>query len=356
MLLNGLRVLDLSQFLPGPLATRTLSDLGADVIKIEPPRGDPMRKLLCDDDNQVSDVYRIVNYGKRVVRLDLKQDAAKQELSDLIEKTDVLLESFRPGVLERLGFGYETCTSLNPKLVYCSLSGYGQNGPYKYQAGHDINYCAAAGFVNQDSCDAGKQFAFPPLADHTGAMLAAHSILAALYSTQTTGRGHYLDVSIYESMLAFQYINVIDAEKSGVLYSDFLGGGAACYNLYKTKDQKYITLGAVEEHFWTNFCNAMERPDWIERQFEPFPQKDLIQEVGVLFLKRDLKDWNEKLLEVDCCYEPVMDFGRHPQHHQSQSRKLISGKQPGYPAWIDQQCVPQQKPIEYLDNLKAANW
>ena len=341
-LLTGLRVLDLSQFIPGPYATRTLADLGASVIKIEPPIGDPLRHLH-EPDGGICPVYDLVNRGKQICALDLKTEPGKATLKNWLQNADVLLESFRPGVMQRLGFDWQACQQQKPELIYCSLSGYGQTGPYRARPGHDINYCAAAGLLarppqwkNKPTPQSGNppEFAFPPLADHTSAMLAAHAILAALYARQRSGRGRQIDVSIYESMLAFQYMNAPIAQRADFPLNQFLGGAAACYNLYRTQDEQFLSLGAVEPKFWANFCQTIGRPEWVARQFDPMPQCNLIREVQALLATRPLAEWHALLNPGDCCYEPLPEAGACWQHPQTRSRALADGSNTAYPAWI----------------------
>ncbi|MEM7194021.1 MAG: CoA transferase [Pseudomonadota bacterium] len=335
-LLTGLRVLDISQFVPGPFATRTLSDLGADVIKVEPPGGEPFRFLVPGSkEKRLNPLYKTLNRGKRIVEWDLKRSVDKDKLFELVASADAVLESYRPGVVDRLGIDFGACQSINPKLVYCSLSGYGQTGPHRNRAGHDINYCAVSGQLHTDMLDRGQSFGFPPLADHTGAMLAANSLLAGLYSARSKNQGHYLDVSIYESMLSFQYMALEDEHDGQSVYAEFIGGGAACYNIYGTSDSEYVSLGAVEPHFWTRFCDVVGRPDWVSRQFEDFPQNALICEVQSEIQKCSLAFWIERFADVDCCFEPVQCLSETLNHDQTISRQLVNNQDISFPLWID---------------------
>ncbi len=208
-MLDDVRVIDLSQYIPGPFATRQLADLGADVIKIEPPGGDPMRRFMHRECTAPSPVYQHLNRGKRVCELDLKSSAGRAALARLIEDADVLLESFRPGALERLGFAREQLEQLNPRLIHCALSGYGQTGPYAQRAGHDINYCALSSQSIVSGIADKPVIAYPPIADHASALQAAVSMLAALHARQKQETGFYLDVSISESILAWQYLPML---------------------------------------------------------------------------------------------------------------------------------------------------
>ena len=354
-LLTGLKVLDLSQFIPGPYATRLLSDQGAEVIKVEPPRGDPMRSLLYAGKNALSPVYQALNRGKRIVCLDLKSDGDKRKFTDLAQSADVVLESFRPGVMTRLGLDWPALMIDNPALIYCSLSGYGQRGCYREKVGHDINYCAAAGLYSPDQWQGKPAFAFPPSADHAGAMLAANTILSALYARTRDGRGRYLDVSIYESVLAFRYLSNISAADMDIGHVDFLGGNAACYNIYTTADHRFITLGAVESKFWQAFCDAMDERNWHDRQHDSFPQRALIAEVQRRFGEQPLMHWDALLGGVECCYEPVPKDHRVLQHPQTVDRQLTVENDIRYPAWIDGHPAAAPKPLELIDSI-APGW
>ncbi|MGI9310606.1 MAG: CaiB/BaiF CoA transferase family protein [bacterium] len=352
-LLRGLRVLDLSQFIPGPYATRILADQGAEVIKVEPPRGDPMRTLLHRGDAALSPVYRAINRGKRICALDLKSDDGQRALIELARGADVLLESFRPGVMTRLNLGWPTLREINPAMIYCSLSGYGQRGRYRARAGHDINYCAAAGLLSAPTAGepARPAFAFPPIADHAAAMLAANAILAALYARahHRDARGRHLDVSIYESVLAFNYLSNLRAAGCDIGHIDFLSGNAACYNLYQTADRRFVSLGAVETKFWCAFCDAMDQPEWIARQHEAFPQRALIAEVQARFAAQPLAHWNALLLDVECCYEPVPRSHQVLRHPQTRDRELATEHDIRYPAWIDDAPANAPKSMEMID-------
>ncbi len=357
-LLDGLKVLDLSQFIPGPYATRLLSDQGAEVIKVEPPRGDPMRSLLYAGKDALSPVYRTLNRGKRILCLDLKSTDDKQKFIALAQSADVLLESFRPGVMARLELDWPALGAVNPALIYCSLSGYGQNGRYREKPGHDINYCAAAGLYSPAQLPGKPAFAFPPIADHAGALLAANTILSALYARARArdgnGAGRYLDVSIYESVLAFRYLSNLSAAGAEVGHVDFLGGNAACYNLYATADHRFVTLGAVEPKFWRAFCDAMGESGWRDRQHETFPQRALIAEVQARFGERSLAHWDALLDEVECCYQAVPEDHRVLRHPQTVDRQLAAGDDIRYPAWINGRPADTPNALEQLDSSNPA--
>ena len=351
-LLNGYRVLDLSQYIPGPFAARSLADLGAEVIKIEPPAGDPMRGFMYKASaGEISPLYRHLNRGKTVAFLNLKETQDKQHLARLLRGADVLLESYRPGVMARLGFDPDRLQALNPTLVHCALSGFGQTGPFRDRAGHDLTYCAVAGALSASGTEQRPVMTYPPVADHAGAMQAVNAVLAALLGRERSGKGAFLDISLTDSILSWQYIGLYESEQDiGQLRERLLlNGGAACYNIYATSDGRFVVLAALESKFWKAFCCQADRPDWIARHQEALPQKGLIAELQALFSSRTLAEWQCTLAETDCCFEPIGEIAESAEHPQFEARSAISGRQPGYPAWIN------GKPVEVrLDYTELA--
>lgn len=352
--LSQYRVLDLSQYIPGPFATRQMADLGADVLKIEPPQGDPMRQFLKEKKSELSPLYTHLNRGKRILRLDLKSEEGKQTLARLIEGADVLLESFRPEVLNRLGFDRETLNRLNPRLIHCALSGFGQNGPYKERAGHDLTYCAASGALSITGTAARPVMSYPPLADHAGAMQAVNAILAALLKRECDCKGAFLDISLFESAMSWQYLGLHETDPRR--QSLMLNGGAAFYNIYETEDGRFLALAALEPKFWRAFCRAVNRDEWVSRQDEALPQRSLINELRLLFLQQPLHHWNEVLRGVDCCYEPIPVMNELPEHPQIRSRQLLHGREPSYPAWIEGKPVPLNEIANEIENGQVVDW
>ncbi len=350
--LSAYRVLDLSQYIPGPFATRQLSDLGADVIKVEPPRGDPMRNFMLSDNATPSALYRHLNRGKRIIRLDLKSDQGKAELTRLLKQADVLLESFRPGVMDRLGFDRNRLELINPRLVHCALSGFGQNGPYRDHAGHDLTYCAASGALSATGSLERPMMTFPPLADHAGAMQAVCAIQSALLGRERSGKGAFLDISLFDTAMSWQYLGLSEAEDSDPLQREqlLLNGGAACYNIYQTADGAFLALAPLEEKFWRAFCEAVNRSAWIPRQLENMPQTALIEEVRELFLSQPLTHWEQVLGEVDCCFEVIPSLNGIKEHPQVEARGLLNGWEPAYPAWVNgAPCKSSKAPQEVAD-------
>jgi len=357
--LSGYRVLDLSQYIPGPYATRQLADLGADVLKIEPPHGDPMRFFMMPDTTEQSPLYTHLNRGKRIVRLNLKSESGQAKLRELLVKADVLMESFRPGVMAKLGFDRDTLKSLNPGLVHCALSGFGQTGPYRDQAGHDLTYCAAAGGLTLTGTQERPVMPFPPVADHAGAMQAVNAIQAALLGRVKSGIGAFLDISLYESALSWQYLTLNPAQPPESLSREtaMLNGGLACYNIYQTRDDRFVALAPLEEKFWISFCQTVGEEHWIERQYEtPHPQQNLISELRSLFRTKSAQEWQSKLAEADCCFELIPTLEEIKTHPQTQARALLHDWEPSYPAVVNE--APSKlgiDPIDLAENDRV-NW
>jgi len=324
-LLAGIRVLDVSQYFPGPLAAQILSDLGASVIKVEPPAGDPMRRFGPPDADGWAADYKLINAGKRVVRLDLKGEAGQEQVGRLLARADVLIESFRPGTLERLGLGHERLARLNPGLVHVALSGWGQGGPYRLRAGHDLTYVAVGGGLAGSGTADEPVMTCPPMGDHAGAQQTALAALAGLFGRSRSGRGVYLDVSLMETVLAWQSVPLTLAARGTLPArgSSLLTGGAACYHLYRTADGRFVALAALEPKFWEAFCQAADRSPWIGRQDEPMPQQALIGELAAMFATRPAAHWSALLDPVDCCFEVVVPFEDLPDHPQVAARGQI---------------------------------
>ncbi len=317
-LFKGVRVLDLSQYIPGPYASLQMAQMGAEVIKIEAPGGDPMRSFGWCEPN-ASPVYLHLNQGKKIVELDLKSVAGKHKLWQLIESANVLLEGFRPGRLDRLGFTYAKLRKLNPQLIVCRITGFGQAGKHAQRAGHDLGYGAHAGLYAHVSSEQPPQIVFPPAVDHAGALNALAMISAALYQQVKTNKGCELDVSLCQSIADWQYF-----PQAGSIHQ-LVNGDAAYYNFYRSKDHRYLSLAALEPKFWQAFCEAVGRVDWVPRHKERLPQTSLIAELEALFISRTLAEWQTLLDGIDCCFEPVVGFDEiHQQRMRSQPQQNTS--------------------------------
>ena len=321
--LTGIRVLDLSRLLPGPYCTSLLADLGAEVIKIETPgAGDYSRMIPTDLGGDGT--FQAVNRNKKSVALNYRNARGLQVLLRLASAVDVVVEGFRPGAAARWGLGYEAIRQVSPSVVYCSLSGYGQNGPYAERAGHDLNYQALGGLLALNGAAGG-----PPLptgvqiADLAGGMLAAIAILGALFGRQQTGQGAYLDVSMLDAVVSWL------APVAGALFLQSgqnparggtpLTGSLPSYSVYATADGKYLAMSALEPHFWTAFCNALGREDLFRRQFDA----SLIHELAALFAQRTRAEWLALLGPADVCLEPVYGVDEVLQDPQARERGLV---------------------------------
>jgi crotonobetainyl-CoA:carnitine CoA-transferase CaiB-like acyl-CoA transferase len=327
--LTGMKILDLSRLLPGPYCSLIMGDLGADVLKIEDPkRGDYMRWWEPRVHKQ-SAFFLMINRNKRSMKLNLKTDWGKEIFLRLVRQHDVVLEGFRPGVMERLGLGYGTLKKENPGLIYCALTGYGYTGPYRDRAGHDLNYLSLSGVLGTTGTKGG-----PPVIPGVqiadiggGAMLATLGILAAYIARQETGRGQFIDVSMLDGSFAWLPVPVgktlCDGEdpKPG---DSFLTGRYACYRIYETKDGRFMGLGALEPQFWEAFCKLVNRKDLVRHQFaEGEKQEHLISEVSKIFKEKTRQEWIEFLWNADCCCEPVNSISEALVDPQLVARDMI---------------------------------
>ena len=353
-LLDGLRVIDFTQYIPGPFAAQILSDLGANVVKVERVGGEPMRTAFGPlDTDGISPFYKTLNAGKTVVELDLKIDANHATFRDLISVADVLIESFRPGALKRLGFDPVALRQTYPKLIVCSISGYGQNGPYRLKAGHDLNYLAYTGVLHSTGTIDEPIAPLPQISDYAGALQAATTILAALLRARSSNIGAYLDISLADTVLSWQSHALTSMTRSGYSFSRGNGnesGGCADYHIYQTADAKFVSLAAQESMFWENFCSAVGHQEWISRQRESVPQVALINEVKRLFESQPLNHWCNLLDSIDCCFEPVLETADIISHPQVIARHLLSENdwpdpliQVLRPTWIDD-SAPKPRP------------
>jgi len=331
--LEGVRVLDLTRLLPGPLATRRLAEWGAEVTKIEGPeqdgQDDGARHMGRTPDDvaagRPSVVFRLLNEGKTLQRLDLRTPAGRAALLEMARTADVLMEGFRPGVMARLGVGWAELHAANPRLVVAGISGYGQQGPWSQRAGHDINYIAMAGVLDQIATPGGA-VAVPnfQIADLLGGAQAALSgVLAALVAAQRTGRGRFVDVSMTHEVLRHHVIAAATLAATGRVAPpgrDLLSGGAPCYGVYGTADGRHVAVGALELKFWQRLCGALDRPHWARRHWSlgEAPGSDaamaLREEVAEVFASATLAQWIGRLDAVDCCVTPVLRLDETQAH------------------------------------------
>ena len=336
--LEDIRVLDLSRLLPGGFCSLLLADFGAEVLKVEDTgMGDYIRwsPPYHDgaDDSAKSALFLALNRGKRSIRLDLKSDGGREVLLRLAREYDVLLESFRPGVMERLGVGYERLRQENPGLVYCAITGYGQDGPYTGRSGHDMNYLGLNGLLGLTGpADGPPVQSAGQIADIGGGSLtAAFGILAALRERERSGEGQLVDVSMFDGSLAWLAMVAAKYLCDGVVpgRGDLeLAGRLICYRPYACRDG-WVTLGALEPKFWQAWCRGVGREDLIERQFDP-PGSESHAEVERIFLERTRDEWQAFAGEVDCCLEPVLDLDEALDSDLVRAREMVTElDQPG---------------------------
>jgi len=334
--LDGVRVLDLSRLLPGPVCTLHLADLGADVVKVEDTgAGDYARSLgLAPTDGRAasdapSAFFRMVNRNKRSLALDLKAPAGREAFLRLAQRADVIVESFRPGVVDKLGVGYAAVAARNPRIVYCSITGYGQTGPYRDRAGHDINYLGYAGVLDQTGTSGG-----PPALSNLqvadllgGSMNASTAILAALFGASRTGQGSHVDVAMTEGSLAHNIFALHAIESLGRVQArgaDLLTGGVPCYGVYATQDGRYLAVGALEGKFWRVLCEALDRPDLIAGQLSTGHAGALVrQQLAAVFAQQTQAQWIERLADIECCVSPVLSLDESLADAQVRARDMI---------------------------------
>ncbi|HYG65999.1 MAG TPA: CaiB/BaiF CoA-transferase family protein [Anaeromyxobacteraceae bacterium] len=308
--LHGVRVLDLSRLLPGPFATMVLADLGADVVKIEDPQGGDFLRWMPPLAGEESGLFHAINRNKRSAALDLRRPEGAAAFLRLARGADVVLESFRPGVLDRLGLGWEALRAANPRLVLCSISGYGQTGPYRERAGHDLDYAAIAGVLALNGPPERPLPLGVQVADLAGGSWpAVTGILAALVRRGTTGEGAHVDVSMTEGALAMLAMHLGAAAARGAPLArggELLNGGAACYDVYRTKDGRFVALAALEPKFFETFCAAVGRPELAERHLDDGGRGPRA-ELEAIFAARTRDEWAAFAAEHDACVAPVLE-------------------------------------------------
>ena len=336
-LLAGVRVLDLTRLYPGPFCTMMMADLGAEVIKVEGPgEGDYMRQM-GPMDGEDSLYFKMLNRNKKSIVLNLKASAGKDVFLRLAQKADVVVEGFRPGVVDSLGIGFDAVKQVNPDIIYCSITGYGQDGPYRDRAGHDLNYIALAGILGITGSAGG-----PPVIPGVqvgdvggGSQMAISAILAALFARERGQGGRYLDVAMLDGLVSWLPLSMAEifAGNNVSRESAALNGGLACYAVYETADGQYMALGALEKKFWLEFCKAVGRSDLAARQNQ-VDQDALKKELKTIFVTKTRKQWEETFTQFDACCEPVLSLTEMSVHPQVVARGLITSGQLQYPVKI----------------------
>ncbi|WP_017475843.1 CaiB/BaiF CoA-transferase family protein [Pseudomonas sp. PAMC 26793] len=328
--LASLKVLDFSTLLPGPFASLLLADMGAEVLRIESPTRMDLLRVLPPHDQGVSASHAYLNRNKRSLALDLKQAEAVEIVRQLVADHDIVLEQFRPGVMERLGLGYEALKAINPKLIYVSITGYGQTGPYKDRAGHDINYLALAGVASYT----GRQDSGPlPLgvqvADVGGGSLhAVIGLLAAVIARQQSGVGQYLDVSMTDCAFSLNAMAGAGYLACGVEpgWENQVLNGGSFYDYYRSREGRWLSVGSLEPAFMQQLCKALGRPELAAQGLSPKPeqQKALKLALQVEFEKRSFDELCELFAGIDACVEPVLNLSEAVEHPQLKARELVS--------------------------------
>jgi crotonobetainyl-CoA:carnitine CoA-transferase CaiB-like acyl-CoA transferase len=319
----------LTRLLPGAVATMMLGDFGADVIKIEEPGvGDPARQSRAGI-KQPGAYFLATNRNKRSITINLKFERGRWIFLKLIEKADVVVEGFRPGVMDRLGIGYETLKEVNPRLIYCAITGYGQDGPYRLKAGHDANYLSVAGLLSVNGPKGG-----PPvlsgvqLADLAGgSMHAVIGVLLALQARARTGEGQFVDVSMMDGSLALMYVPFASYLANGAppkCGDEGLSGKYACYQIYETKDGRYLSLGALEPKFWESACRVLGREDFSGKCYSAAAQDEMIAAFREIFRSRTAAEWLAAFEDVDTCVALVNDIAEMIDDPQVRHRGLIA--------------------------------
>lgn len=350
--LKGLRVLDLSQYIPGPMATLFLADMGAEVLKIEPPQGDEMRNLGPRDGQGRPTYYRVLNAGKTVCQMNLKDRDDHAAFLEMVRTADIVVEGFRPGVMARLGIDWPVLHQINPRLILCSISGYGAGSSQARRAGHDANYLAEMGVAHRNG-DAAPAFYDPPLADSAGSLFAAMLLLGALHGRNRTGRGCMIDLALADTIMPLQMMQIADYGTTGSVQQRagyYLNGGAAFYQVYAIAEGRHVVLGAVEPKFWANFCAEAGRPDLIARHGDPMPQTDLRAEVAALLAPMTAEEVERRFGSLDCCLSVVNDLGQALASPQVSERQLVRTGGDGelqslLPVWIDGLPPPVRAPL-----------
>ncbi|MBD9499636.1 CoA transferase [Pseudomonas sp. PDM23] len=328
--LASLKILDFSTLLPGPFASLLLADMGAQVLRVESPSRMDLVRVLPPHVDGTSASHAYLNRNKRCIALDLKQAEAVEVVKQLVQEYDIVLEQFRPGVMDKLGVGYEALKAINPKLIYVSITGYGQTGPLRDRAGHDINYLALAGVASYT----GRRESGPlplgvQLADIGGGSLhGVMGLLAAVIQRQQTGEGQQVDVSMTDcafslhGMAGAGYLAAgVEPEMEGLALN-----GGSFYDYYRTRDGRWFSVGSLEPQFMQQFCAAIGRPELAARGLSPRPeeQQALKREIAIEFEKHDFAQWQERFAALDACVEPMLSLAEAVEHPQLIERGVVT--------------------------------
>jgi alpha-methylacyl-CoA racemase len=367
-LLQGARVLDLTRLLPGGYATMLLADLGAEVIKIEAPGAGDWLREPSPVFGGTNALFAQINRNKKSLVLDLKSGEGREVLLRLAERSAALVEGFRPGVAARLGIDYGAVRKRCPRIVYCSLSGYGQTGPYRDRPGHDLNYVGEAGLLGVAD---GQDPRVPPLpfSDLAGAIFTALTMAAGMKGASETGTGAYIDLGMSDtivSLLTLHFAQMFQAGKPPSLADAYLLGGHPCYTVYRAADGKHLTIGALEPKFWESLCKALGRPEYMARQHEPEMREKILADFRAVFATRTRDEWLSALDAADVPVGTVRTLDEVHRSEQAEARGLFHQrgadmKEVAFPAEIHgaQECEDRPAPRlgEHTDEvLKLAGY
>ncbi len=327
--LSSLKILDFTTLLPGPFGSMMLADLGADIIRIESITRPDLIRILPEYVDGESITHAFVNRSKRSLAIDLKKQEGKEVIKRLVREYDIIMEQFRPGVMDRLGLGYDDLCRINPRVIYCSISGYGQTGPYRDRGGHDINYLSIAGITSYN----GRKSSGPApinlqIADIAGGSYhAVMGILAAEIHRRNTGEGQHIDISLTDTAFSMQVTTAPNQLMAGIEpgLEEMVFNGGTFYDCYETADGRYLSVAGIEPHFFSAFCEVIERPDLKEYALsqDPGVQSMLKKEISEVIKNKSFKEWQTIFSRVDACVEPVLKFSEACEHPQVKSRKLV---------------------------------
>ena len=346
--LKGLKILDFTTLLPGPYATMMLADMGADVLRVlsgsYPDMASFLPPFLPGSDLSCNIAY--LGRGKRCLNLNLKMTSAVEIVHRLIKKYDIVIEQFRPGVMAKLGLGYEDLKTVNPSLIYCSLTGYGQTGPLKNRAGHDINYLARSGLMNYSGTkDKGPSLTGMQIADvASGSNNSVIGILAAVIHRKDTGEGQYIDISMTDGVMAFNAMmatTYLAGAAEPQREQELLNGGSL-YDFYETKDGRYISFGGLEPQFFAAFCRIIGREDLIPHGIIPPNLEKVKKEIREIFLQKTRDQWTEIFSQVDACVEPVLSLAEAIADENTRVREMIVEFDSSFGRKIKTDCEPHQ--------------
>lgn len=327
--LSGLKILDFSVLLPGPFATQMMADMGAQVLRIESPTRSDMMREISPRAGSSSAAHATVNRNKRSLTLDLKKPESLPLVHQLLEEYDIVVEQFRPGVMDRLGLGYEAMAKVNPRVIYCSITGYGQTGPLSLRGGHDINYLSLSGLASfSGRKDTGPVLSGTQIADVAGGSLhAAMAIMAAVIQRQSTDQGQHIDISMSDAALSLTTMFGAGALASGEapgLSTEFLNGGTF-YDYYRTADGRYLSVGGLEPQFFTAFFQAIGKPEWSARMADQSQegQAALKADIQSVLEQQSFAHWTEVFAAIDACVEPVLDLNEVSQSPHFNERGMF---------------------------------